>query len=239
MTTLKEPKKYRVTRWKELIFPTQLIIDHYRVLSRKRSFPAFWIVKEESIPLRSVASIQIARGLLFSKIIVENSGGPFPITVNGIPNRHAREARETIECFENVKPITKKPDPASKKLWDTDQNEIKTESKHRPAFNPFRGLIRQTKPTNVQSDDIVVESWENSWSDVDIEKLDDITDSIRLETEKPVKNEKCLVSQTVRGGLPSIDEALDESDRKKSASPGWIDEIVTPVSKSSGDKFDQ
>ncbi len=93
-------KKYRVSRWKQLIFPKELLIDKYHVLSRKRHFPAFWIVKEESIPLSKIASIQIHRGLLFSKIIVENSGGPFPIIVNGLWNKNATEARDILEMIE-------------------------------------------------------------------------------------------------------------------------------------------
>ena len=93
-------RKYRVSRFRELIFPKELIIDKYHVLSRKRHFPAFWRVHEESIPLSKLASIQIHRGLLFSKVIIENSGGPFPIIVNGLWNPQAREARDLLEMIE-------------------------------------------------------------------------------------------------------------------------------------------
>lgn len=93
-------RKYRVSRFRELIFPKELIIDKYHVLSRKRHFPAFWRVHEESIPLSKLASIQIHRGLLFSKIIIENSGGPFPIIVDGLWNPKAREARDLLEMIE-------------------------------------------------------------------------------------------------------------------------------------------
>ncbi|MCK4719435.1 hypothetical protein KAU08_02175 [bacterium] len=93
-------RKYRASRLKQLIFPQELIIDKYHVLSRKRSFPAFWQVKEESIPLSKLASIQIYRGLFFSKLIIENSGGPFPIILDGLWNRCASEARDLLEMIE-------------------------------------------------------------------------------------------------------------------------------------------
>jgi len=93
-------RKFRVSRFKELIFPRELIIDKYHVLSRKRHFPAFWRVDEESIPLSKLASIQIRRGLLFSRILIENSGGPYPIIVNGLWNASAKEARDLLEMIE-------------------------------------------------------------------------------------------------------------------------------------------
>jgi hypothetical protein len=93
-------RKYRVSRFKELIFPRELIIDKFHVLSRKRHFPAFWRVDEESIPLSKLASIQISRGFFFSKIIIENAGGPYPIVVNGLWNSKAHEARDLLEMIE-------------------------------------------------------------------------------------------------------------------------------------------
>jgi hypothetical protein len=93
-------RKYRVSRFKQLIFPQELIIDKFHVLSRKRHFPMFWKVTEESIPLSKLASIQLQRGLLFSKIIIENAGGPYPIIVDGLWNRTAHEARDLLEMIE-------------------------------------------------------------------------------------------------------------------------------------------
>jgi hypothetical protein len=93
-------KRFRASRFRQLIFPQELIIDKYHVLSRKRHFPAFWITNEESIPLSKLASIQIQRGLLFSKLIVENSGGPYPIIVQGLWNNSARDARDLLEAIE-------------------------------------------------------------------------------------------------------------------------------------------
>lgn len=93
-------RKYRASRLKQLIFPQELIIDKYHVLSRKRNFPAFWQVREESIPLSKLASIQIYRGLFFSKLIIENSGGPYPIILDGLWNRAATEARDLLEMIE-------------------------------------------------------------------------------------------------------------------------------------------
>ncbi|MCX6644831.1 MAG: hypothetical protein NTY09_00515 [bacterium] len=93
-------RKYRASRLKQLIFPQELIIDKYHVLSRKRSFPAFWLVREESIPLSKLASIQILKGMFFSKLIIENAGGPYPIVLDGLWNRSANEARELLEMIE-------------------------------------------------------------------------------------------------------------------------------------------
>lgn len=93
-------RKYRVSRFKQFIFPQELIIDKYHVLTRKRHFPSFWLVTEESIPLSKLASIQIHRGFVFSKLIIENSGGPYPIVVEGLWNGAAREARDILERIE-------------------------------------------------------------------------------------------------------------------------------------------
>jgi len=93
-------KKYRVSRFRQLIWPQELFVDKFHVLAKKRHFPSFWRVTEESIPLSKVASIQIHRGFLFSKIIIENSGGPFPITVNGLWNSQASNARHILEKIE-------------------------------------------------------------------------------------------------------------------------------------------
>jgi hypothetical protein len=93
-------KRFQSSRFKQLIFPQQLLVDKYHVLTRKRHFPMIWIVNEESIPLSKLASIQIVRGLLFSKLIIENSGGPFPIVVNGLWNRAAHEVRDLLEEIE-------------------------------------------------------------------------------------------------------------------------------------------
>jgi hypothetical protein len=93
-------KRFQSSRLKQLIFPQQVLIDKYHVLTRKRHFPAFWIVNEESIPLSKLASIQIVRGLLFSKLIIENSGGPYPIVVDGLWNNSAHEVRDLLEEIE-------------------------------------------------------------------------------------------------------------------------------------------
>jgi hypothetical protein len=93
-------KKFQSSRLKQLIFPQQILVDKNHVLTRKRHFPAFWIVNEESIPLSKLASIQIVRGLLFSKLIIENSGGSYPIVIDGLWNNSAHEARGLLEEIE-------------------------------------------------------------------------------------------------------------------------------------------
>jgi len=123
MKKSRQIQKFRTTRWMQLIFPQELIIDEAHVLTRKRHFPAFWIIKEESIPLSKIASIQITRGLLFSLVVIENSGGPFPITIKGIPNRKALLIRRTLESHD----LSQKDNeiPENEKSTKTDDGEKK------------------------------------------------------------------------------------------------------------------
>ena len=119
-------RKYRVSRFKQLIFPQELIIDKFHVLARKRHFPAFWRVTEESIPLSKLASIQLHRGFLFSKIIIENAGGPYPIIVDGLWNRTAHEARDLLEMIE-------------REMQDGEEIEELVEGGDHPPSGPPRG----------------------------------------------------------------------------------------------------
>ena len=142
MSEISNQQKFRVTRWKQPIFPKELIIEDSSVLTRKRKFPAFWIVKEESIPLRSVASVQISRGLLFSSLLIENSGGPFPIQIDGIPNKYVREIRRLIESF-YVPESTPQLDQNDSDDVDISFPTDKPKKVGRPIFNPFKNLSVQ------------------------------------------------------------------------------------------------
>lgn len=93
------PRVYRTTRlaWGSIFFPQLLIFDHHHVLTRKRKFPLAWIVHEESIPYAKIGSVTLKKGLMYSTIEIENTGGVDPIIFKGIGNRQALEVRDLIE----------------------------------------------------------------------------------------------------------------------------------------------
>lgn len=232
MSGISNQKKFRVTRWKQPIFPKELIIDECSVLTRKRKFPAFWIVKEESIPLRSVASIQISRGLLFSSLLIENSGGPYPIKIEGIPNKYASEIRRFIESYKppgSTSPMgINEPEEFEESFPIEEPKSIK-----RPIFNPFRNLSIGKQKKYTQFDEPDDDSLDNSPGASEFEPLDDAdfneTRILEVDVRRRIEeNEKQSDSN-----LQSIDEALDEYERRKSASPGWMKEIITPPVPSS------
>ena len=80
---------------KHLIFPRVVIIEAFHVRTLKRRFPWFWIVNEQSISLSKVASIKLHKGLLFSDIVIENSGGDYPIKIEGLSNNTAKKFRRS------------------------------------------------------------------------------------------------------------------------------------------------
>ncbi len=85
---------------KHLIFPQEVRIEDYHVRTKKRLFPLFWIVNEQSISLSKVASIKLHKGLVFSDVIIENSGGDYPIRIEGLYNSTARRFRADLETCE-------------------------------------------------------------------------------------------------------------------------------------------
>lgn len=92
--------RYVASRWvmrKHLIFPQETFVEKFHVRTRKRRFPWFWIVNEESIPLTKIAGIKIHKGLFFSDVIIENSGGDYPIRIDGLTNGVARKFRDDLE----------------------------------------------------------------------------------------------------------------------------------------------
>jgi hypothetical protein len=93
---------YKASRFvrKHLIFPQEVVIEDYHVRTRKRCFPFFWVINEQSIPLSNVASIKLLKGLFFSDIIIENSGGDYPIRIEGFSNRIALKLRQELEMKE-------------------------------------------------------------------------------------------------------------------------------------------
>ncbi len=82
---------------RHLIFPQNVLIEDYHVRTTKRRFPWFWILDEQSISLSKVASIKLHKGLFFTDIVIENSGGDYPIRIEGLTNFRARKFREELE----------------------------------------------------------------------------------------------------------------------------------------------
>jgi hypothetical protein len=146
-------RKFRVTRWRQLIFPQEVVIDNVRVLSRKRRFPLFWVVKEESIPLRSVASVQINKGLFFSSVMIENSGGPYPISVNGIPNRHAKEIRHIVENYSDYTATGKKIGKVVEEISEPEN----------PVKRSMSKSITSKGSGRKKSTSLIIEPAENAW----------------------------------------------------------------------------
>jgi hypothetical protein len=53
---------------------------------------------EELIHYAHIASVRIKRGLFFSTVQIESSGGSAPIVISGLKNFDAKALRETIEA---------------------------------------------------------------------------------------------------------------------------------------------
>jgi len=193
MEKSKQIRKFRTTRWMQLIFPQELIIDQAHVLTRKRHFPAFWIIKEESIPLSKIASIQITRGLLFSSVVIENSGGPFPITIRGIPNRKALLIRRTLESHD----LSKKDNeiPENEKSIKTDDSEKKIRG-----LCSLIGKFKRRDESMDFEDEETIEAW---WKDSEDSMPDTISEErSQNETQPSWMND--LVKQ------PSKSEVSDD-----------------------------
>jgi|GEM_PF-683657 len=93
------PHTYQTSRlrWGQVIFPAQLILDEWHIITRKRHFPMFWITKEESIPWSKLGAVKLTRGLFWSTVEIENTGGVNPIIFPGLGNKQAEEVRRIVE----------------------------------------------------------------------------------------------------------------------------------------------
>ena len=82
-------------------FPTRIEVTPERVARVK---PRLFGITEESIPIPSVASVQIDTGVLFSDIRIDSNGGTNPITSHGHTKGDARRIRELIETYQRRTP---------------------------------------------------------------------------------------------------------------------------------------
>jgi hypothetical protein len=79
------------------LFPTVLEVSHRQVTRIKTSMVG---QIEESIGIRQVSSITIARGALWSDIVVHSSGGTDPLRSHGHSNADAQRLKRLIEEYQ-------------------------------------------------------------------------------------------------------------------------------------------
>ncbi|MGP8201280.1 MAG: hypothetical protein ACLQU4_17455 [Limisphaerales bacterium] len=90
---------FQASRWTtgNHLFPTVIEVSDKAVMRRKRSW---FSIDEISISIQKVASVHIQTGLLWSKIIIESSGGSDPLTSHGHRKADARRIKELLEGYQ-------------------------------------------------------------------------------------------------------------------------------------------
>jgi hypothetical protein len=94
---------FRASRWTSgnHLFPTVIEVSDRAVVRRKRS----WFSKDEiSISITKVASVHIKTGLIWSKILIESSGGSDPLESHGHSKADAQRIRELVEEAQGIAP---------------------------------------------------------------------------------------------------------------------------------------
>ncbi len=91
--------RFRASRWSpgNRLFPTVLEVSDRHVARVK---PSLVGRIEETISIRQVSSVTIARGALWSEIVVHSSGGTDPLRSHGHPNADAQRLKELIEDYQ-------------------------------------------------------------------------------------------------------------------------------------------
>lgn len=87
---------FHASRWTRgnFLFPTVIEVTDTAVVRHKRS----WFSRDEmSISITKVASVHIKTGIVWSKILIESSGGTDPLASHGHKKADARRIRELIE----------------------------------------------------------------------------------------------------------------------------------------------
>jgi len=90
---------FHASRWTagNLFFPTVIEISPNAVVRRKR---AWFSVDEMSFSMSKIASVHIQTGLIWSKILIESSGGADPLESHGHTKSDARRIKELIEQYQ-------------------------------------------------------------------------------------------------------------------------------------------
>ena len=91
--------RFRASRWSagNRLFPTILEVSDRHVARIK---PSLVGRTEESISIRQVSSVTIARGALWSEIVVHSSGGVDPLRSIGHTNGDAERLKRLIEDYQ-------------------------------------------------------------------------------------------------------------------------------------------
>jgi len=83
------------------LFPTHIEVTERAVVRRKAS----WFSKDEmSVIIQKVASVHIKTGMMWSDILIENSGGTDPIASHGHHKADAIRIKELIEEYQQQRP---------------------------------------------------------------------------------------------------------------------------------------
>ncbi len=99
---------FQASRWTRgnFLFPTYIEISDNAITRRKRS----WFSQDEmTISMSKVASVHIKRGLIWSDILIESSGGTDPLTSHGHCKGDALRIKELIE--EAQANLARNPEP--------------------------------------------------------------------------------------------------------------------------------
>jgi hypothetical protein len=94
---------FQASRWTKgnRLFPTVIEVTDKSVMRRKRSW---FSVDEMSIAIQKVASIHIKTGMIWSKILIESSGGSDPLESHGHSKADARRIKDLIEDYQRGGP---------------------------------------------------------------------------------------------------------------------------------------
>ncbi|MGA2543127.1 MAG: hypothetical protein ABSG78_16375 [Verrucomicrobiota bacterium] len=103
---------FHASRWTSgnFLFPTIIEVTDKSVMRRKRSW---FNVDEMSITISKVASIHIKTGIIWSKILIESSGGSDPMESHGHTKADARRIKDLIESYQHRAPAGPAGDSSS------------------------------------------------------------------------------------------------------------------------------
>ena len=96
-----EGESFVASRWTKgnFLFPTRIVVNRLRV---SRVKPRWFGSTDESIAIHQVASVRISRGMIWSEIVIESTGGNDPITSYGHRKADAQRIRDLIESYQAV-----------------------------------------------------------------------------------------------------------------------------------------
>lgn len=94
-----QEETFSASRWTRgnFFFPTRIVVGPLRV-SRLKS--RLFGSNEESISIGQVASVQIQKGMIWSEIRIDSTGGTDPITSHGHRKADAARIRDLVEQFQ-------------------------------------------------------------------------------------------------------------------------------------------